>query len=72
MTICPPPASSIRQRWRMFDDARGAVPVSFSAAGKISVMLHLPLKLPATVTGGIKLFKLLERMAHLKSSHSYY
>jgi hypothetical protein len=36
----------------MLDDARGAVPVSFSAAGKTSVMLHPSCELPATATGG--------------------
>src|SRR6185503_14825295 len=41
MTICPPPAISIRQRWRMFDDARGAVPAALSAAGKISLIWNL-------------------------------
>jgi hypothetical protein len=36
----------------MFDDARGAVPVSLSAAEKTSLMLYLPSTLPPTVTGG--------------------
>src|SRR4029434_4458422 len=52
MTICPPPAISIRQRWRMFDDARGAVSLSLSTPDRTSVMLHLPSNLPATGTGG--------------------
>ena len=69
MTIRPPPASSIRQRWRVLDDARGAVPVSFSAAGKTSVMLHLSRELPATATGGRYFY--LEKIAHLEPSRSY-
>src|SRR4029453_3640988 len=52
MTICPPPAISIRQRWRMFDHARGAVPLLLSIPDRTSVMLHLPSNLPATGTGG--------------------
>src|SRR4029434_4123623 len=52
MTICPPPAISIRQRWRMFDDARGAVSLSLATPDRTSVMLHLPSNLPATGTGG--------------------
>jgi hypothetical protein len=35
----------------MFDDARGAAPLSLSAVGKTSLMLHLPFNLPVTVTG---------------------
>src|ERR1700704_5041327 len=38
MTTCPPPGISIRQRWRIFEDARGAVPASLSAAWRTSVM----------------------------------
>jgi hypothetical protein len=53
----------------MLDDARGAVPVSFSAAGKISVMLHPSCELPATATG--RRYFYFEKMAHLEPCNSY-
>ena len=35
----------------MFADPRGAVPLSLSAAGKTSLILHLPWNPAATVAG---------------------
>jgi len=49
----------------MFDDARGAVPLSLSAAGRTSVMLLLPSSLPATVAGGDKILEHWGRMEPL-------
>src|SRR5829696_4050779 len=39
ITICPPPGSSERCRWRILDEPRGAVPPFVSATCNVSVMV---------------------------------